>query len=182
MTTIKKLVENLESVELTDSDILDITRNKTNLMVYEDLEKYNDINDVLGEHGACIILFQTKSATEGHWTLIFRSSPKTLTFFDPYGIPVDSEIKLSPFQLRIHEGKEVPHLSHLINQSEYKLLQNTTRYQQIFKNIADCGRHCCVRLLFRKYSPTRYKKFILNSFEGMNPDETVSMLTVLFSV
>ena len=182
MTTIKKLVINAEQIELSDDDILDITRNKTNLMTYASLENYNNIDDVLGEHGACVLLYQ-HDESEGHWCCIFKSAQNddTLIFHDPYGIKLDSEIEKSPFQMRRHNGEIVPHLSHLLEKSNYKVIQDTYQFQEFKHDINTCGKFVCVRLLFRDYTPRKYKHLLLNSFEGMNPDKTVSMLTLLFS-
>jgi hypothetical protein len=183
MTTVKQLILKSESIELGDDDILDMLNNKTNLLAYEDLERYSNIDEVLGPYGACVILYQ-RTDNNGHWACIFRtkSDKNVLNFFDPYGIQMDEEIKKSEYQLSVHDGQIVPHLSDLISRSRYRVIQNTHQYQQYKNNINDCGRHCIVRLIFRNLSPVEYYKFITNSFQGMNPDDTVSMLTVAMSL
>ena len=182
MPTVKQTIVKAERIELSDDDLNDLTRGKCNILTYEDLEKYNTIDEVLGEHKCAIILFQSTEIT-GHWTTIFTShqNPNELIFYDPYGWSIDSELKYSKYNLRIHNGQEVPHLSHLIEQSNYKVVSNPNQYQSNSKDINTCGRHVAVRVVFRKMSRNQYKHFILNSFEGMNPDQTVSMLTLLFS-
>ena len=183
MPTIKQTIQKAERIELNDQDLTDLTKGRCNILAYEDLEKYNTIDEVLGEYGCAIILFETKSSSEGHWTTVFTShqNHNTLIFFDPMGFEIDSELKLSKYNLRVHNGEEVPHLSHLIEQSNYKVISNPNQYQESSKDINTCGKFCAVRVVFRKMSVKQFKHFITNSFEGMNPDQTVSMLTLLFS-
>lgn len=183
MPTIKQLIQKAEKIELNDQDLTDLTKGRCNILAYEDLENYNTIDEVLGDYKCAIILFQVRSQAEGHWTCIFTShqNPNTLIFHDPMGWPIDSELKLSKYNLRIHNGEEVPHLSHLIEQSNYKIVSNPNQYQESSRDIQTCGKHCAVRVVFRKMSMNQYKHFITNSFQGMNPDQTVSMLTLLFS-
>lgn len=182
MPTIKQTIVKAERIDLTDDDLVDLTRGKCNILAYEDLEKYNTIDEVLGEYKCAIILFQSTQNT-GHWVTIFTSAqnPNLLIFYDPYGWPIDSELKYSKYNLRVHQGEEVAHLSYLIEQSNYKVISNPNQYQSNAKDTRTCGRHTAVRVVFRKMSVNQYKHFITNSFQGMNPDQSVSMLTLLFS-
>jgi hypothetical protein len=180
--TLKAFIKKSEEIELSDSDIRTALDDRLNLITYEDLEQYNSIDDVLGEHGACIILYQ-RERFEGHWTCLWRSNKNNvLWFYDPMGIEMDTEVKLSKFQLRVHNGQEVLHLTHLIEQSNYTVISNTFEHQKNARTINTCGRHCVTRLLFRELNPTQYNTFITNGFSGMDPDDSVSMLTIGFSL
>tara|TARA_R110001592_G_scaffold150885_1_gene376936 strand:+ start:3552 stop:4106 length:555 start_codon:yes stop_codon:yes gene_type:complete len=174
--SLDNLVRQAENIPLSGSDLNRITEGKTNILAYESLEKYNNIDDVLGPHGACIILYQ-HDEDFGHWICIFRIDSKTLYFFDPYAIQIDKEIKFSPFQLRQHEGKVVPHLSILIGRSKYKLIQNKTRYQRFKKDVNTCGRWCAHRILHRSMSEKSYSKLMLGN-EHYNGDFWISILTI----
>jgi hypothetical protein len=71
---------------------------------------------VFGDKEAVIILYM-KTSNFGHWCTLFKSpwKPETLYFFDSYSYQMDEEIKYSDEQLRLHDGQEVPHLTHLIS-------------------------------------------------------------------
>ena len=182
MKTIKSFVKDAEKISLSDEDILTIVDNKANLMAYEDLENYNNIDDVLGQHRAVIILYQS-DADFGHWITLFQhpTKPNVLIFFDSYSFKMDQELKFSKFNLRRHQGQVVPHLSHLIEQSNYKVESSDYKFQSNRSHINTCGRWCAVRLLFRNMGVKKFQNFILNSFD-MTTDDTVSFLTVAFSL
>jgi hypothetical protein len=182
--TLKSFIKNAESISLSDSDILTALDGKCSLMAYEDLEHYSDIESVLGEHGACVILYQTSSDTNGHWISLFKHPTKqdTLIFFDSYGFPIDSELKLSKFNLRVHNGEVVPHLTHLIEQSTYKVESNNFKYQSNRQNDNECGRYVIVRLLFRDLDIKQFHHFLSNGFEGLTYGDTVTLLTISFSL
>tara|TARA_R110000803_G_scaffold14544_3_gene40387 strand:- start:50 stop:604 length:555 start_codon:yes stop_codon:yes gene_type:complete len=170
------LVEQAETIPLSGSDLNTITEGKSNILAYSDLEKYQNIDDVLGEFGAAIILYQHDEGF-GHWVSIFKIDSKTLYFFDPYSIQIDKEIEFSPFQIKRHHGKIVPHLTDLINNSKYNLIQNKTRYQRFKKDINTCGRWCGHRILHRTMTEKSYSKLMLGN-EYYNGDFWVSILTI----
>ena len=181
--TLKSFIKNAESISLSDSDILTALNSRCNLMAYEDLEHYSDINDVLGEHGAVVLLYQS-SADNGHWVTLVKHPTKqgVLIFFDSYGFPIDSELKLSKFNLRVHNGEAVPHLTHLIEQSTYKVESNNFKYQSNRQDDNQCGRFVIVRLLFRDLDIKQFHHFLSNGFEGLTYGDTVTLLTISFSL
>lgn len=176
--SIEKIIKNSESVDLSDSDILEITKGRCSIHTYSDLERFKNINQVLGLYGCAVILYQHEE-DYGHWVTLFRVNDDTLEFFDPYGIPIDEELKQSPFNTRRHQGAIVPHLSHLIDQSGYKLIQNTRKLQSFKEDVNTCGRWISLRVRWR-YVPL--EKFV-EMFSGthFDGDFYVSALTLLFS-
>ncbi len=116
INSIDKIILNAEKVSLSGDDILNITDNKCTVMRYQDLEKFQNIDQALEPHGAIVLLYQHE-ADFGHWVAVFKVNDSTIEVFDSYGIPIDSEIDFSPFQLRRHQGEKVAHLTHLIEQS-----------------------------------------------------------------
>lgn len=182
--TLKSFIKNAESISLSDSDILTSLNSRCNLLAYEDLEHYSEIESVLGEHGACVILYQTSSATNGHWICVFKHPTKqdTLIFWDSYGFPIDSELKLSKYNLRVHNGESVPHLTHLIEQSTYKVESNNFKYQSNRQNDNSCGRFVIVRLLFRDLDIKQFHHFLSNGYPELSYEATVTLLTIAFSL
>ena len=181
--TLKSFIKNGESISLSDSDILTALDGKCNLLAYKDLEQYRDIESVLGQFGAAVILYQS-TVDNGHWVTIFKHPTKqdTLIFYDSYGFPIDSELKLSKFNLRVHNGETVPHLTHLIEQSTYKVESNSFKYQANRQNDNECGRFVIVRLLFRGLDIKQFHHFLSNGFEGLTYGDTVTLLTISFSL
>ena len=59
---------------------------------YEDLEKYDTIDEVLGKNNGAVILFQNESANAGHWVSLWKKD-NTIMYFDSYGLNVDEEIQ-----------------------------------------------------------------------------------------
>jgi hypothetical protein len=136
------LIRNSEAQSITGSDLVRMTRSEARIMSYSDLEGVASIDQLFESKSAAIILYQTRRGY-GHWVALTRTD-NLLTFFDPYGMQVDTELELSPFNLRRHDGRAVPHLSHLINQSKYRLIENRVRLQEYMHTINTCGRWCAL--------------------------------------
>jgi len=183
MNTIIRAIENAERVELTGEDICQILEkmcdpNSPNIITYSDLFDYDSIDDVLGEKGYVMLLYQIQNRSSGHWTCLFKQKDH-LVFFDPYGLAPDEEQKFIPaFHSLDNKGESVPHLTLLLQNSKYKVLHNTHKYQSDRRDVNTCGRHCCVRLKFRDLTPKQYHE--LMSVKDI--DFMVSSLTLLYSL
>lgn len=55
------------------------------------------------------------------------------------------------------------------------MVYNKTKFQKVDDDIATCGRHCVIRLLFKDLPLPKYAKMIEKS--GMSPDEFVTRKT-----
>jgi len=175
-TGIDEVIVDAERFPLTGGDMLRIADGKTNIILYEDLENVNDINDVLSPHDAVIILYQT-AENFGHWVTLLKDG-NTIEFYDAYGLNVDEELNLdNEFHKRIHEGKIVPHLSHLINQSGYKVIFNRERLQSKLSDVNTCGRYCALRVRLRNYSIEKFNGLWKNN-KHYSPDWFVSATTL----
>jgi len=179
INSIDTLIKNSEKVSLSDSDILKITENKCKVFAYQELENYKTIDQALGEHGAAVILYQHEE-NFGHWVAVFKVNENTIEFFDPYGISMDSEIEFSPYQIRRHEGTKVAHLSHLIEQSEYDLIENKVPLQKNKKDVNTCGRFSALRIRFRNIPLKEFYNMLRNT-KCYDPDFMVSAMTLLFT-
>ena len=174
--SIKTLIKNAEKVELSGEQMNLITENKCNIMVYEELENMSSIDQAFKGKEGLILLYQ-KENNNGHWCLLFKENASTLNWFDPYAYQIDEELKFSDYNLRKHQGQQVPHLTALIENSKYNLVQNKTRFQKMANDINTCGRHVCVRFRMREYSNEEYNSL----FKGVDADFYVSALTILYS-
>ena len=155
-------IKTLETMDVTGEDLLNMVDNKSNLLEYSDLHKFSNIEQVLGSHGCCIILYQTESEYEGHWTCIFKSKKhlRHLLFFDSYGLGIDTELKFSQFNKSLHRGKIVSHLRQLIFNSNYSVTSNHFKLQKNREDIATCGRYVATRINNRNMSNRQYVNFI----------------------
>ena len=173
-----KIVLDAEKIPLSGSDIERITEGKANIIKYSDLHQYNSIDEVFGSKEAIIILYLKKS-NFGHWCCLFKAPWKseTLYFYDSYAFQMDEEIQYSDEQLRLHGGKNVPHLTHLIRKSNYYLEQNDFQYQSKEHDINTCGRWAAVRARHLDMLPTDFKTFFTKN-KHYNPDFYVSILTI----
>jgi hypothetical protein len=83
------LVPKLQKITFTEEDIRRVCQGKVNVLGYPELgsEEYPDLDSVLGQYGAAVILYETKD-NFGHWVALLRCNSKreekepTLEWFD----------------------------------------------------------------------------------------------------
>ena len=86
----EKILKKYEDIALSDKDVTDLLDNKVKIELYPNLIKYDNLNQLLGKYGSCILLFEARPKY-GHWVLIFKLDKNTIEFFNPYGgYPDDS--------------------------------------------------------------------------------------------
>lgn len=153
---------------LSYDDISYILQGQANIILYEQIHNFKTMDDLLGPTKACVILFQTRSPTQGHWCCIFLRK-KSLEFFDPYGTIYDDNLKKINSKLRRTTYQDYPYLTKLSCDSKYKLEYNEWQFQRYSKNIQTCGYHCCTRIIFKHLTLNQYKKI----FYGPGSDTKV---------
>ena len=173
-------ISNGEQYDLSSDDVMEITDNKYKFILYHDLEKYNNIDEVLGTNKGVILLFQNESSNSGHWVSLFADDD-TLYFWDSYGLKMDEELKYTEFTTRIHNGVPVAHLTHLVEKSNYKVISNTYRYQKWKHHTNTCGRWAATRLKLRDMSEEEFKKlFTKNKY--YDPDFWITVATKHYGI
>jgi mRNA-degrading endonuclease YafQ of YafQ-DinJ toxin-antitoxin module len=174
------MVKGAEAIDVTGKAMLRMVDNKANLMTYSELEKHNSIDDVLGKDRAVILLYQSHRF-DGHWTCLFEShtNPNKLIFWDSYGIPMDEELKFSEFNTRRHQGQITPHLTALIDKSNYTVESNKHQFQKDGNRDSECGSHTALRLVFREMSNKKYQTFMTTN-SHFDSDFWAVALTLLF--
>ena len=173
------IIRKAEEIPLSGADLLKIVNGKANIHRYSDLHNINSVDQLLGQYKASFILYQ-HSSDYGHWVALFKVDENTLEFYDPYGILLDNELKFSEENQRLHEGKQVKHLTALIDKSKYKLIQNFQENQQSLRKINTCGRHAALRIKLRHMPLKEYNKLLRKNASG-NADFVVSYLTYLLT-
>jgi hypothetical protein len=169
----EKAIKKYAKYSLSNSDIENLLDHKMNLILYPELAKFDNIDDVLGPYGACVILYLTRH-NYGHWVCIFRRPGNKLEFFDSYGLMPDDELKFVSENIRRELKQDYPHLTWLLYNSGYKIEFNHHKFQKKGSDIATCGRWVVLRLLLRDISLTQF----INLFKGIkNPDYIVTAVT-----
>lgn len=177
MSGIDKQIYKAETINLSDADIMRITDNKCNILRYEQLEDITNIDQILQPYGAAVILYQLEEGY-GHWCALLKHSENTLEFFGSYGLKIDEQLKYAKYNLRRHNGVETPHLSHLIEHSNYNVISNTAKLQKFKEDVSTCGRWCSARIRFRDVPIKRFVELFTKN-EHYDGDWFVSAMTLL---
>lgn len=118
------------------------------IIKYSDLKNYQTIDQLLPRKKDFVIILYQNSPNEGHWTILMKDD-KYLEYFDSYGNKVDEPLKWISKEENNNLGIMEPYLSKIINNSNYKLNYNKTKFQSDnnHSEISTCGRHCLFRLM-----------------------------------
>ena len=170
----KDLLKDLLSKSLSDEDILRLVDGKANLLLYPDLKDYTHIDDVLGVHKACVILYETRK-NYGHWICVLKHNDKHIEVFDSYGTFPDDELKYIPENYRKESGQNHSLLTYLLLTSGCKIEYNHDKLQKFKKDINTCGRWVAFRLKCRKLPLKKFVKIFKN--KKVEPDVLVGILT-----
>lgn len=161
---------------------------KVKIVTYNELDNFNDIQELLDPYQATIILYPNhEDPNFGHWICIFRmcgESNNILQYFDPYGAYVDEPI--SDFNEKAKTLREPqrmePRLIDLILNSIYK---DTTEWNECpFQSdeiaVSTCGLWNVMRLKNNHLNEHGFKKQFYDAPRSMNilPDLLVSAMVV----
>ena len=173
-----KLILDAEKIDLSGADIKRMVGGQTNIIAYERLKTYSNLEQVLSPYGSCVLLYQTRE-NYGHWVVLIDRGNKMLEFYDSYGLAPDEELKLdNQFHLRIHGGKITPHLGALIQAGGWSVKYNHEQLQQQLADINTCGRYCVMRLIYKNLSIRKFND-LLTKNKHYHPDFWVSAMTFL---
>jgi len=172
MSKIKQLIKK----PFSDKDMMRATNGQTNIYTYPQITKYNNIDDLFGDKDSITILYMTHE-NYGHWCCLNKINDNLIEWFDPYGVFPDHEQLLISPEIRTKMNQDLPYLSKLLKNSKYQLSYNQYKFQEWKKDVNTCGRHCAIRILFRKIPLDKYKKIFDKYKQYGNPDEIVTILT-----
>lgn len=177
-----KLLKKIQSYSFSDKDMMRLVEGKANLVTYPEIKNYKSIDQLLGKHRACIILYVQKDKPEvyGHWCCIFErlDVPKLINFFDPYGFFPDAALNWNSDKKNDELGQEAPFLSLLIMKAldKYNFVYSNYKIQSLSKNNNICGRVVGLRLNFREFSNREFYE-LLTKNKAYTKDEWIVMLT-----
>ncbi len=131
-------LKSMLSYSLSNDDIKLYLPN-TPILEYSDLDKYQNITDLLPEQNCSVIILIETSENRGHWTSLSRRG-NLLIYFDSYGLDVDGEFRYIPLKIRmtLHENKK--YLTNLIDNSNFDCVYNGHRLQSRKSYVSTCGR------------------------------------------
>lgn len=178
------ILYNKMTESIGDNDIDDYSghddRNK--IITYNDLSKFNNIEQILPHNKSWIILLIETEQNSGHWTLLMRYN-NTIEFFDSYALGVSEQLKFNSNSKNIMLGQGQKYLNQLLNKSlnKYNIIYNKIKYQSMNPIISTCGRHCLVRLIMMinyNLDLNKYNIFMnkLKKISKYDFDEIVSII------
>lgn len=132
---------------------------KANIVMYNELPNYNNIEQLLPHDKSFFILMYQNSENEGHWTALLRQK-NTIEYFDSYGSYPDDNLKWFSKEKNGSLGIDSKYLSKLLNKTKLKVIYNTEPYQADGSKIATCGRHVLLRLMNIDKGLLKYHKYI----------------------
>src|ERR1700691_1710743 len=157
-------------------DVYKLAESNTNVILYSDLNKYDNIQDILYPYNACIFLYLNKE-NYGHWCCVFKyPNQDGYECFDSYGIVPDDELKWTTDQFRLSNGQYWPQLTYLLWHQDEPVEYNNYKFQG--KNSSTCGLWCALRLNNRDMSLEEFKyNFIdLPKKYNITPDDFLSYI------
>lgn len=193
----KEISDSLSNVEM--KDFLDKHNKQANIYTYEELSRFNHLDELLKPHDRCVILYETSTEPiYGHWCCLFKNAipgmdGQIINFFDSYGYKPDSELnwKSIPEYVRKVSGEDHTHLLYLLNKyleqyPDIEIYYNPYDFQEKKKGVSTCGRHVLSRLLLQNLDTDQYKHFIDKSCkivgkelnQKINPDQLVTIFTM----
>jgi len=164
----------ITSYALSDGDLRTILGSDIPVIPYPELKNIRDIDEVFDKKGRCMVLFLNASPTSGHWCCLIRRKDY-IEFFDPYGESPQNVVADVPRSRLEMLDMDRPYLTALLRQKKMPVYYNSHPFQKESPNVATCGRHCAIRLLYAPYDLHRYKAIIDKS--KMTPDMFVSAVT-----
>jgi hypothetical protein len=167
----KKLI----NYALSDRDINHSIR--TNIIWYHDLNNIHNIDDIF-INNSCVILIKNKGMN--HWVCVIKNG-NYIEFFDSYG---NTENNLKNYFDKKYL-KQTNQIKNNINKlmfysnPNYELHYNNIKYQSDNQNIATCGRHCIIRIMYKNLTDKEYKNFIYKNCKKyeISPDYLVLRMT-----
>jgi len=160
---------------LTDADIRRATQGRCRTVQYSALHELGDLDQLFGSKDCVALLYQTQSASYGHWTTLVRDPVKKIIYYcDSYGAPVDDPLDDVSQAVREACHEQHAHLARLILRSGYECDYNDVPLQRLAPGVNTCGRWVVARCLMSDMSNDDWAALFSRA---PDPDELVVELT-----
>lgn len=175
-------------------DILHMLDNKIRVVLYNEIDQFKTLEELLTPFGSAVILYPNFGQPEvGHWCCIFCNTSGTyLEFFDSYGCYIDGKIKEyddcvdKVSSQGFHPPQKIePALLKLIDESKFNdnaLHYNDVPYQNKNVDTNTCGLWCVMRLKNKHLIDDQFEKIYLNIPVSRNRDPDLVVSDIIFNL
>jgi hypothetical protein len=157
----KEDIKEIETQPMGDDDIKTYFPD-AKILKYSELAQFTDIEQLLPENKTFVFLLYETSLNVGHWVCVCRYDD-IISFFDPYGVYPDKQLKWVPKLLRVKLNQTRPLLTCLFDKTKLEVEYNDFKFQTERDDINTCGRHCIFRiktLINKNLSLDEYQRFM----------------------
>jgi hypothetical protein len=170
--SLQQMVLHFKKTDLSGEEIQNLTGKPP--ILYSDLGKFTNINQVLGKEGFQVVLLQTSSKTTGHWVALTRNDiTGRIRYNDSYGFNLPEERQYTKYD------EALPmYITNLLANIDYE--HNTVDYQAKKSGISTCGRFASLFCKFRNLSLAQIKEMYTMNQDAFfkDVDNTVTLLTL----
>jgi hypothetical protein len=143
---------------------------------YNELNQYNNIEDLLPYDKSYFILLVESDYNYGHWVSVSRIN-NTIQYHDPYGLYPSSPLGWNTKEKNETLGQQHKYLNDLFDKTPLKVVYNCYDFQNNNKDIATCGRHIVLYLLLLKEKSLSLEEYVkLIKKQKINPDLLISSI------
>jgi|694.fasta_scaffold05612_13 hypothetical protein len=170
---LKDLTEEIGEEPLSDGMIKEYLPD-IDIIKYNDLSKYNSIEEVLPHNKSYKIILVEEKPNSGHWVCLLRYND-IIEYFDSYGNDVDYYIDILE-----NSPNNYKYMSNLFDNTEKKVIYSKYKFQDVGSDINTCGRHIIYRIIQNRDGDLDLKNYIKNMKEykkknsGFSYDDIVS--------
>lgn len=176
MLSIEKIIRNTVKVDLDGLDMKKMTNSLYQTVLYEDLAKYKSITKLVGKNNGVIILYETSSEYQGHWTCLWITvDKKNIMFFDSYAFKPDEEISFAHYTRNVVRRF---YLTDLLRKDGRNVLHNPYKLQLWKHNVNTCGRWVGVRLRWKHLTHAEFNAIFTKSSHE-EPDFWITILSFM---
>lgn len=168
---IDDIVSAVNGLPWSDDHMRKICEGKVNILSYRHVMQAGSLADVLGQHGAAIILYETKPQY-GHWVALFSVAPGVVEFFDSYGCAPDSQLRFVPPAMKCR-----PVLAKLFKQACVQCIWNKIPLQASSEDMSTCGRWASMRIGMRKTPKDSFVRLFVG--QKLKPDSYATLMTCI---
>jgi hypothetical protein len=158
---------------------------KDKIIEYNELAKYNDIEEILTHDKDYRIILIEYTDNNGHWILISRHAD-TIELFNPFGLRPSKNDFVVDKKMNEFLGQSSLHLNRLMQDEKedlkFNVIYNKFKFQKKSILVNTCGRHVMLRLICMLHYDMdleQYLRFIKKAKSKLklkNYDQVVSEL------
>lgn len=155
-----------------------------NILKYEELDDYTDLDQLLPHHKSFKILLIEYEQNSGHWICIMRYG-KTIEIFNSFGVKYPTFAGDKEYNKYL--GQYSLFLNQLVKKEEdenkFDIIYNKIQFQEKSNKVNTCGKHVLNRILCLLYNDMNlddYIKFMKKSAKntGFTYDELVATIII----